>query len=314
MTIGSTVPHSRLPNLILAGSPKCATSSLFNWLTAHPCVCGTKQKETFYLMDRTSPLCGEEHFSNLGMLGYAKQLHDSCSQNPVRVEATTHYIYQNLAPEVIAELENVRVCFVLRDPADRLLSSFNYTKHTLARLADNVSFEQYLQLVTDGNSVYPEFCQHDKSAFVLDNDVQYGKYVQFLKVWLNKIDRSRIKIILFEDLQKDPGAAVRQILDQFDIDLSFYENYQFERRNVTSAARFQRVHRLLKRVRDAALNDLPVPSMIRTAYRGLQSRGANASILSASQETMNSLREYYLTSNKELENLLGISLQSWYPK
>jgi hypothetical protein len=45
-----------LPNLVIAGAPKCGTSSLFYWLADHPQACGSTVKETFYLMDEEHPL------------------------------------------------------------------------------------------------------------------------------------------------------------------------------------------------------------------------------------------------------------------
>jgi len=40
------------PNLVIAGAPKSGTSSLFFWLAAHPEVCGSQKKETYFLADK----------------------------------------------------------------------------------------------------------------------------------------------------------------------------------------------------------------------------------------------------------------------
>jgi len=40
-----------LPNLVIAGAPRCGTTSLFSWLKDHPQVGAATVKETFYLMD-----------------------------------------------------------------------------------------------------------------------------------------------------------------------------------------------------------------------------------------------------------------------
>jgi len=36
------------PNLVVAGAPKCGTSSLYFWLAAHPEVAASREKETFF--------------------------------------------------------------------------------------------------------------------------------------------------------------------------------------------------------------------------------------------------------------------------
>src|SRR5688572_5812110 len=43
-----------LPNVIIAGAPKCGTSSLFRWLTDHPQVGGSTMKETYFFIDPES--------------------------------------------------------------------------------------------------------------------------------------------------------------------------------------------------------------------------------------------------------------------
>ena len=42
---------NHLPNVIIAGAPKCGTSSLYFWLSAHPEVKASMVKETFFFAD-----------------------------------------------------------------------------------------------------------------------------------------------------------------------------------------------------------------------------------------------------------------------
>ncbi|MCP5333794.1 MAG: hypothetical protein H7A13_10650, partial [Pseudomonadales bacterium] len=54
--MSSVEPLPPLPNLIIAGAPKCGTTSLFDYLVQHPQVGGSSVKETCYVMDRGYPL------------------------------------------------------------------------------------------------------------------------------------------------------------------------------------------------------------------------------------------------------------------
>src|SRR5258707_7798728 len=57
-----------LPNLIIAGAPRCATTSLFRWLAAHPDVVVSHTKETRYLIDQGYPLFNKAcNFHSLGL-------------------------------------------------------------------------------------------------------------------------------------------------------------------------------------------------------------------------------------------------------
>ena len=44
------------PNSIIAGAPKCGTTSLFYYLSSHPEVCSSNIKETRYLLDKDDAL------------------------------------------------------------------------------------------------------------------------------------------------------------------------------------------------------------------------------------------------------------------
>lgn len=46
-----TSPSLVLPNLVICGVPKAATSSLFGWIAAHPDALGTREKETYFFVD-----------------------------------------------------------------------------------------------------------------------------------------------------------------------------------------------------------------------------------------------------------------------
>src|SRR5262249_17888741 len=125
-----------LPNLIIAGAPKCGTGSLFKWLSDHPQVCGSRVKETFYLMDRGHPLLKyDSNFYTHGLDGYKAYFTHCNNCRKIIVEATTHYIYQKTALEVLSCLETKpQIIFVLRKPSSRVYSSYQYTKNNLANV------------------------------------------------------------------------------------------------------------------------------------------------------------------------------------
>src|SRR5689334_10681741 len=83
-----------LPNLVIAGAPKCGTSSLYRWLADHPQAFGSAPKETFYLMDEGHPLLRKgSNFHTRGLAGYAEFFDGRNEEARVIFEATTHYLY-----------------------------------------------------------------------------------------------------------------------------------------------------------------------------------------------------------------------------
>ena len=90
-----------LPNVVIAGAPKCGTTSLFAWLADHPDVCGSNVKEARYFLDPDDPLFDEiSNFRDHGLAGYEAYFTD-CEERKAQVvlEATPVYLYQQTAPE-----------------------------------------------------------------------------------------------------------------------------------------------------------------------------------------------------------------------
>ena len=62
-----------LPNTIVAGAPKCGTTSVFRYLADHPEVCASNVKETRFLIDPGYPLFdAAANFSIHGLGGYER--------------------------------------------------------------------------------------------------------------------------------------------------------------------------------------------------------------------------------------------------
>ena len=68
-----------LPNLVIAGAPKCGTTSIHRWLSAHPQSFGARQKELRYFVDEGYPLLSRHNFKICGLQGYQKFF--SCKQS-----------------------------------------------------------------------------------------------------------------------------------------------------------------------------------------------------------------------------------------
>src|ERR1044072_6556741 len=135
-----------LPNLIIAGAPKCGTSSLFSWLAAHPPPYGSQLKETFYLMDEGHPLRRKESkYQPLGLDGYQGCFSDCSEHHRIIFEATTHYLYQQTALEVLSKLNpRPQIVVLLRKPSERVYSSFQYSKNNLANVRRELTFSRFV--------------------------------------------------------------------------------------------------------------------------------------------------------------------------
>lgn len=299
-----------LPNFVIGGAPKCGTSSVFGWLADHPEVCGSSVKEPFYLMDRGHSLLRKEaNYHDHALEGYARFFSHGDRRPKIVFEATTHYLFQTTAREVLAGLATCpRVVFILRHPAERLYSSFRYTKNNIALLDHQVSFSKYLELIRDTNphSLDP-YLAHPSA--VLKTEIAQGCYVNFLEPWFERLGRDRVKVFLFESVRDDPKAFMRRLAEWLDIAPEFYENYSFAARNESLSIRNQALHRWARRLA-RLLPERSVRQWLKRGYLRMQNAG-RAERTDDDRRAVKALSEFYQPHNQRLARLLDVDLSAW---
>jgi hypothetical protein len=307
-----------LPNLVVAGAPKCGTSSLYRWLADHPRACGSTPKETFYLMDEGHPLLRRgSNFHARGLEGYAEFFVDCKADARVRFEATTHYIYQRTALEALSQLPTrPRIVFLLRKPSERVYSSFRYSQNNLANVRRDLTFARFVELSKANGSVadadWDELA--GASAYVLRNDVRYSRYVEHVGLWVERFGRGRVDVLLFEDMKSNPSAFMKKFAARVGVDASFYDSYDFPVKNETFGVRYPSLHRGVRRLNElvpaAGLKDA-----LKKVYVRAQSGGnANGKSTGKSQEDARALEELerdFRPFNRRLADALGIDLSAW---
>lgn len=305
---------ANLPNLVIAGAPKCGTSSLYRWLADHPQACGSTPKETFYLMDEGHPLARPgSNFRERGLEGYAEFFGGCGGGARVRFEATTHYIYQRTAPEVLSGLPaRPRVVFLLRKPSERVYSSFRYSQNNLANVRRDLTFARFVELSKpDGggdDAVWDELA--GASAYVLRNDIRYSRYVEYVSAWVERFGRGRVDVLLFEDMKANPRAFMKSFAARVGVDASFYDSYDFPLKNETFGVRYPSLHRGVRR-----LNEL-VPAAglkgaLKRVYVKAQSGGASAGRTPEDARALEELEREFRPFNRRLADELGLNLSAW---
>lgn len=301
-----------LPNVVIAGAPKCGTTSMFNWLTDHPEVCGSVVKEPFYLMDSGHPLCRRDsNYHDQGLVGYQAYFGE-CSGATVVLEATTHYIYQETARQVLAHLTPVpEIVLMLRKPAARVYSSFRYTQNNKASLDKRLSFAEYVDAVLRGRaSSLERHFTSKSSAYVVLNDVQYSQYVDYVATWIASFGRQKLHVFLFEQMQADPRGFMQGLSRRLGIDPAFYDHYSFVQRNETIALRDPAAYRRAKTLA-RVLPAGPLKQSLKRVFMWLQSDRTGAGVSPADRAALARLEAHFRPFNERLEQLLGIDLSAW---
>lgn len=301
-----------LPNLVIAGAPKCGTSSVFTWLADHPQVCGAKVKETFYLMDKGHPkLKRDSNVHDHGLEGY-KAYFDHCqSCHTIVVEATTHYLYQQTARAVLSRLvPTPHILFMLRKPSDRVYSSFHFTQNNLANLDKRISFSQYVEMVRDGSAdaLLAHFSS-PASAYVLLNDIKYSQYIDYLSLWLKHFDRQHIHVLLFESMRQNPRVFMFELAGRLGIDANFYLNYEFTKRNETITIRSQHLHRRARNIAQWLPKGI-LKRVLKQVYLHMQT-DSRKGIALEDRVALTELEAYFHPFNQRLAAEFDLDLSSW---
>jgi hypothetical protein len=301
-----------LPNVVIAGAPKCGTTSLFAWLADHPDVCGSNVKEARYFLDPGDPLFDEAaNYRDHGLAGYGAYFDQCEGANPkVVIEATPVYLYQRTAPEAIARIEPTpQIVFVFRRPSERVSSHFHFLRDTLVRIDSGLSFAEFVRLVEAGDPRIPDYA-HASSALA------HSRYADYLPAWLDRFPPSHVHFFLFEDLRADPRAFAKSVAARLGLDPGFYDEYRFPRKNATFRIRYPWLHLARRAVgrRIPPATRKRLKKATATAYARINVEGPGArggGPEDAESVVLRELDEAFAPCNERLAALTGFDLSSW---
>lgn len=275
-----------LPNIIIAGAPKCGTSSLYFWLAAHPDACASKAKETFYFADDVNRFNKGLNFIENGLEPYQKHF-EHCKGSKVIFEATAPYIYHQNAIEQIAGLESKpKVIFILREPSKRMMSQYLFERYRTGR--KQMELDEYIKL--------PGLLQH-------------GDYSGYLKKWEDAIGRDRMMVYIFEEFMSDTVAGMKDIANQLGLDPTFYESFDFTTRNETLKMKSTALHRAGLKIQEFVPHWLQ--SIILPLYLKFNSSGKPQATETEKQLLQNDVVAYYKEEKSRMEEFLGRPIPLW---
>jgi hypothetical protein len=247
----------RFANFIVGGTEKAGTTSVFDWLSTHPQVCASSKKETdFFREGFTGELAGDAE-------RYARFFERCDPGVPVLMEASPGYLGEaaKVAPRMRALAPEAKVLFILRDPIDRLNSSYHFHRGKL-NLPQSLTFGDYVGRCMD-------FDQGAKGAQELGIDewylkvLRFGCYADFIALFRAQLPPANVKIMFFEALREDERAFMVELSGFLGIDGGYWTQFEFRKSNVTFSGRNKLLHRAAMR-----LNALTEPAMRR--YPGLK--------------------------------------------
>jgi len=225
---------AQLPNLIIIGSPKCGTTSLYYYLGLHPEIFMSREKELNFFM--------EERNWRRGLDWYQAQFETSRSVS-VWGEASPGYTHHPIFPGVPQRMHSVvpraRLIQIVRDPMKRHLS-------------------HYLHQLRLGNIEAGRF----EDDFIVMPSLQCLQ----LELYLQYYKRGQILVLTQEELERNRVETLRRVFRFLDVDESF-ESPKFSRMLNESAAMNSPAYSLMKAIERAGGIGSILPSSLKVQVR-----------------------------------------------
>jgi hypothetical protein len=292
-------------HVIIAGASKCGTTSVFDWLSDHPEVCISTEKEPGYFLDKGNPNFHKNTNYHLhGLDGYQIYFEHCRHKNAkVMLEATTEYIYQRTALEVLPLLKPCpKIIFVLRKPSERIYSVYNFLVNNMGILDRGLTFAEFAMSKNDSSTPV-------KRRMPGRSPIERSKYVNYISKWLERFGEENIRIMLFEHLKENPIEFMKNLSDFVGIDMTFWDSYSFSVKNITYRVRNDLVHRLARRFTKFIPERLK--ERLRIMLYNRLNVGAPQQKRSEDYEILAALDREFVPYNDELSDLVKIDLSVW---
>ena len=307
--------------LIIGGTTKAATTSLYHYLADHPQVSATTLKETRFFLDSNYPVQPQAAKWQDGIDKFESFFRTDTQA--LRVEATPDYLYSLGTPQRVKTLlPKAKVVFILRDPISRLVSWYKFSKQR-NNIPESMTFDEYVDKQLHGH-YFQQAKETVENRGVLSSDasidyflsaLEHGRYSVFLKAYIDSLGGEKVKVYFYEDLCLTPDKILNDICQFASIESEFYDDYDFKVFNQSVKIGNVKLNDLYSKLRRAIrrrTHNLPIHDTLRKIrlwfdpiYNRLNSQAAE--VVEITPDTRKKLESYYRDDVYALETLLGQS-------
>ncbi len=231
--------NARLPDFMLVGAAKSATSSLSFYLDQHPQIVMASQKESWFFSfygnppDYSSPGVLSDVVSDLDtytrLFDGAKvdqKLGDACPSYLYTYEDTIRNIQQLYSAETLTKL---KIIISLREPVGRAHSQYYTFKR---KIQEPLAFDQAIQSDTINKRL-----QENWNVFY--DYLGFGMYASQVEAFQQAFGKERVHVLLYEDICSDIQKTCRDIFEFLGIDPDVVVDDRYKINTVTGEPRLK---------------------------------------------------------------------------
>lgn len=197
-----TAPLRAMPGFVIAGAPKCGTSSLYDCITAHPDVRRGLRKEP------------------TNFIHYPGSHFRAAMNYPVRMpwkrfmvgDGSVEYFTHPDGPDNVREVvPNARLIFILRDPVARAWSDYQMYRRAGTDTEDfSQTVERAMRWLSDA-SLEPLVDAAARHAIHPARYVLCGMYARALARWFDRFRREQCLVLFTEEFAADLDGTMAKV-------------------------------------------------------------------------------------------------------
>lgn len=282
-----------LPNFFIIGASKAGTTSLYFYLKEHPEVYMSPFKEPkFFAYDPSNAehRGDEKTFPFTTMEAY-RRLFSGVSNEKAIGEASVGYLHNETARTAIkAHIPDAKIIVSLRNPVDRAASV--YLQNTRRR--------------GELRAVHEAFQTSE-------GWVRSGLYYESVRDYMGDFGRSRVKVLLFDDLKANSLRVMKDVYDFLEVDEEFNPDVSVHHNpgRVTQSETIRKLDQLyIKSPRLSLMAHTLLPYRLRRRLAMLGRKNVEVGTL-LPDDDRHRMADFYHEDILKLQDLVRIDLTGW---
>ena len=299
-----------VPNLFILGAARCGTTFLYHYLRSSEEICMSRPKEPFFF----------EYEYDKGLDFYRKKYFPHWKGEKLIGEGRHRNLYLPFVPESIFETSpSAKLIISVRNPVERAYSHWwwDYSRRRIG-LNFEEALEKNYQRIARGIKCLTrkEYKKHFNPDFPVymntDTYIDSGYYHEQVQRYRRYFSDEQIKVVLFDDLAKDPEKLFGELDTFLGIRISSFNGAAVKKNAAKELMDIKAVETLVRYTWFRRLKDL-IPAQTRMKIKKIYNQ-IFFSEEKASEKTCDWLFRHYYERNRDLEKYIKRDLSHWDQK
>ena len=294
-----------LPNFLIVGTAKAATTTIHEYLKQHPDIFMTEWKEPCFFkfkdQEEINYTSTKRIVKFVTKTEQYKSLFKGGEYKKIRGESSTPYLYFykdsiNNIKNTVPDYQNIKILIVLRNPIERAFSQYMMK---VRDLEEQMNFMEAISLEKERMRKHVHF-----DFYYVDRGMYYEQVKAYLEAFKN------VKVVLYEDFKRETVSNLDEIVSF--LGLKSFNFSTIRNHNISGKPKNKYISRLL-------IGENFLKKVFQTIIPKSQRKKISSAIMERNlkritidEASKKALQGYFKEDIKKLESLLGRDLSAWY--